>query len=318
MWTITPGATVEDSTCLLSHFNEFEQDYRQSFTEIAEQVRTLVFPESWTSIQESAEMLARIQTNAHGITNGLALYPIASLINHSCSPNSVWNLSSRPVNAPIMEFRALKDIEAGEIITYSYVDLYTPRSVRLEILKSSYLFECTCNRCAEPLVGSLDAQIAVSSDNETLGKLKLEQVNKYVSNPNEENLQDALALTLEISEMFASFPYSYIRFNANLLQLNIAFTLKKYSLVLEAGGIVLECLKLIQMDSKEIESVYFLMANSLECMFQESGNVDLRTSCLKYYRDCLEVRTHIYGESHFSLKEVANKIRALTKSSKKK
>ena len=48
------------------------------------------------------------------------LYLKLSLINHSCDPNSTWNSSD--LDGKTVELRAIKEIEANEEVTASYLD----------------------------------------------------------------------------------------------------------------------------------------------------------------------------------------------------
>jgi hypothetical protein len=112
---------------------------------------------------------------------GMGLYPVASSFNHSCMPNCVrpfsfflsvwcmhvcfcpchlffivcvlWYSPCDPFartqvksydKMGIMEFRVLRDIHVGEEMSYSYIDLYTPRDTRLSSLQRAYFFECKC------------------------------------------------------------------------------------------------------------------------------------------------------------------------------
>ena len=53
-------------------------------------------------------------------SEGNGLYLFASLINHSCYPS----LEIRRTRDYFTEFYALEDIEAGEELTFDYLDLY--------------------------------------------------------------------------------------------------------------------------------------------------------------------------------------------------
>ena len=53
---------------------------------------------------------------------GTGVFPLASRINHSCSPNSVWSFTGRGD----CEVRCVRQVEAGEEILASYL----PRTIR--------------------------------------------------------------------------------------------------------------------------------------------------------------------------------------------
>ena len=109
--------------------------------------------------EEASELLFMIQCNAHRITHsngqpvGLGLFPITSLMNHSCDPNCVHHFSIETEHPkalhspPKLVMRALRDIVAGEELTYSYVDLYQSTKSRRKQLSQAYFFNCDCVRC---------------------------------------------------------------------------------------------------------------------------------------------------------------------------
>lgn len=74
---------------------------------------------------------------------GIAFDPLASLINHSCDPNSVMTFDGRSLSV-----RALREIAKDEEITISYIDNTNPTHKRQEELTERYFFKCECTRCA--------------------------------------------------------------------------------------------------------------------------------------------------------------------------
>lgn len=77
---------------------------------------------------------------------GAATYAVASLINHSCEPNTTRVHDLRDGR---MAFVALKGIKAGEelVTSYSRVFLADTRDERREYLQKTYNFICTCVAC---------------------------------------------------------------------------------------------------------------------------------------------------------------------------
>ncbi|KAJ7772743.1 hypothetical protein DFH07DRAFT_768028 [Mycena maculata] len=69
-----------------------------------------------------------------------------SRLNHSCSPNTqpCWNLPSFS-----FELFAVRDIAAGEELTFQYVDVECSAAARNKALKP-YDFVCTCAACKDP------------------------------------------------------------------------------------------------------------------------------------------------------------------------
>ena len=103
-------------------------------------------------VQTLVNLCARINSNAHALfdnysssnsTIGLGLFPLTSILNHSCSPNAAFS----PASGGRMIVRALRDIAAGEEICVHYVDLLQSRSERQRELLTDKYFSCACQRC---------------------------------------------------------------------------------------------------------------------------------------------------------------------------
>ncbi|KAK0749980.1 hypothetical protein B0T18DRAFT_461872 [Schizothecium vesticola] len=73
----------------------------------------------------------------------LALYLEPSRMNHGCRPNVFWRFSWKHMT---MEVVALRDIQPGEEIVYSYTFLGYTRQERLAML-SHWGFTCSCAMC---------------------------------------------------------------------------------------------------------------------------------------------------------------------------
>ncbi|RDW79095.1 SET domain-containing protein [Aspergillus mulundensis] len=78
---------------------------------------------------------------------GAAVYPRASIANHSCCPNIIH----KPDEQGRMVFTAGRDIAAGEECCISYFDLtqYVGLQERRGRLQSLFRFKCGCARCVE-------------------------------------------------------------------------------------------------------------------------------------------------------------------------
>jgi SET domain-containing protein len=65
-------------------------------------------------------------------------------MNHSCDPNTV-------ITSPFNDYRikaiALRHIEKGEELCFSYIDETQPFHIRQKELKEKYLFACVCTKC---------------------------------------------------------------------------------------------------------------------------------------------------------------------------
>ncbi|KAI0479620.1 hypothetical protein F4859DRAFT_529787 [Xylaria cf. heliscus] len=95
----------------------------------------------------------RIDTNAfqffvHGAgekgTSHLGCYPDIAKINHDCRPNVHYRIT----NATITTI-ASRDIQRGEELTVSYVDVFLPSRERKQRIQS-WGFECACTLCQGP------------------------------------------------------------------------------------------------------------------------------------------------------------------------
>lgn len=74
-----------------------------------------------------------------------ALYPMASLVSHSCVPNT------KPVfQDGNLILRASDPIKRGEPITAIYADILWGTRARRDYLRQTRYFSCTCRRCEDP------------------------------------------------------------------------------------------------------------------------------------------------------------------------
>ncbi|KAG1657381.1 hypothetical protein FOA52_007580 [Chlamydomonas sp. UWO 241] len=104
---------------------------------------------------------------APALPGGLvAIYPLFSLLNHSCSPNAAC-----VVEGGAMAVRAGCGIAAGEQLTVSYLGprLMAPVDARRAHLERTYGFVCGCDRCAfeaglPPSLADFVAQAALTGE----------------------------------------------------------------------------------------------------------------------------------------------------------
>ncbi|KAJ5138535.1 uncharacterized protein N7515_003383 [Penicillium bovifimosum] len=82
-----------------------------------------------------------------GVQYAGAVYPTASMANHSCWPNVVHKADENGH----MVFTACRDIFPGEECCISYFDLaeYTDLTSRRERLRELFRFVCRCERCVD-------------------------------------------------------------------------------------------------------------------------------------------------------------------------
>ncbi len=107
-----------------------------------------------TTTTTMARLLGVIQSNAHAIRDekgqvlGLGLFPLASMLNHSCQPNAHHVFALSPGQGPPrLVFHTLHRVAEGEELVYSYTDLMRPRQMRRATLLAAYYFSCDCPRC---------------------------------------------------------------------------------------------------------------------------------------------------------------------------
>jgi hypothetical protein len=108
-------------------------------------------------------LLFAIQCNAHSVVNdtgaavGLGLFPLTSMLNHSCRPNCVHQFLCTPGRPPRLVMRAVAAVAPGEELVYSYVALYQSTRARTEQLFRAYSFHCDCPRCVAADDDAIDA-----------------------------------------------------------------------------------------------------------------------------------------------------------------
>ena len=97
------------------------------------------------------DVLQQLQVNCFTATNGdfshtlgIGLYLQAAAINHSCDPNACQSFHEE---TKALSIRATKDIQPGEEITITYIDIGKPTSWRRRELRKTYGFVCMCHRC---------------------------------------------------------------------------------------------------------------------------------------------------------------------------
>ena len=92
-----------------------------------------------------AEDLFDVSRRLFGGFKGQALFSLLCLVNHSCEPSTVARFSSWKGRA-MVRLEALRDIEAGEELTMSYIDEGESLEER-KVALASYGFVCGCDKC---------------------------------------------------------------------------------------------------------------------------------------------------------------------------
>ncbi|XP_020547415.1 histone-lysine N-methyltransferase ASHR1 isoform X2 [Sesamum indicum] len=134
---------------LVSHMSEVDEKQLVLYAQMANLVNLILqWPDSEVNIKEIAESFSKLACNAHTICDselrplGTGLYPVISIINHSCLPNSVLVFEGR-----LAVVRAMQHIPKGTEVLISYVEIAGSTITRQKALKEQYFFTCTCPRC---------------------------------------------------------------------------------------------------------------------------------------------------------------------------
>lgn len=138
---------------LVSHREKIQESHLNAYKAM---VSTVVDEmDTKCTVDECLDMFLRILHNCHSVTLpdktviGLALYPSASMVNHSCAPNAVLSFKETFCGPPVALFHAIRRIESEEEIVYSYINLYQSTRERRKDLEGRYHFHCECRRCVD-------------------------------------------------------------------------------------------------------------------------------------------------------------------------
>ncbi|XP_031096589.1 histone-lysine N-methyltransferase ASHR1 isoform X2 [Ipomoea triloba] len=139
---------------LVSHISDIDEKQLVLYAQMANLVNLIL---QWTdiNIKEIAENFSKFACNAHTICDselkplGTGLYPVISIINHCCLPNSVLVFEGR-----MAVVRAVHHIKKGTEVLISYIETAGSTITRQKALKEQYFFSCTCPRCIK--LGQID------------------------------------------------------------------------------------------------------------------------------------------------------------------
>ncbi|KAL8482070.1 hypothetical protein ACS0TY_028277 [Phlomoides rotata] len=136
---------------LVSHMSDVDEEQLLLYAQMANLVNLILqWPDSQINIKEITEFFSKLACNAHTICDGelrplgTGLYPVISIINHSCLPNSVLVFEGRQAVV-----RAMQNIQKGTEVLISYVDIAGSTLTRQKALKEQYYFSCVCSRCVK-------------------------------------------------------------------------------------------------------------------------------------------------------------------------
>ncbi|KAF8757501.1 hypothetical protein HU200_010831 [Digitaria exilis] len=133
---------------LESHISEVDENQLILYAQMANLVN-LILPSLELDLKEIAHTFSKFACNAHTICDpelrplGTGLYPVISIINHSCVPNAVLIFDGRTAYV-----RALQPISKDEEVSISYIETAAVTKKRHNDLKQ-YFFACACPRCVK-------------------------------------------------------------------------------------------------------------------------------------------------------------------------
>ncbi|KIJ28651.1 hypothetical protein M422DRAFT_189461, partial [Sphaerobolus stellatus SS14] len=155
---------------LQSHRGSLPSSSTDSYTQLAHfLVRYLgvtspieLEPYGLHSAGDIVDLISKFTTNTFTLSTptltpiGTSVSPLAALFNHSCRPNAVIVFPRTPhpstgasgSSEPSLHVIAIRDIEPGEEVLTSYVDISLPTHKRQEDLKETYNFTCSCAVCS--------------------------------------------------------------------------------------------------------------------------------------------------------------------------
>ena len=157
---------------LLTHQNQFTSAWSSTVFDVCETVSDLLKSKGFLPMKSrtfventTSDMLfglcCRINVNSYGYRDDsnadIAIAVLANMgavVNHSCCPSAVFN-----AHGPTMQIRALRNLEQGEEISISYIDLFQSRSARVSELQATKFFTCKCKRCTSSLRSSVDRKL---------------------------------------------------------------------------------------------------------------------------------------------------------------
>lgn len=205
------------------------------------------FPQSSETVDYLRATSAAINTNAFkvlyrehcsGDVSLRSFYPIMSLINHKCTPNTRHDIDSNCVNRVF----ASRSIKKDEQIFISYSQLLWGTILRRMHLMMSKQFLCTCDRCIDPTERSTHLSAIRCQDRACSGLVcPIEPVNFK---------SDAKCIScericenkrfLQIQEMATSMSRGFSNNNRNLTELKHFLEMRLNKLVPNCNQFVIE------------------------------------------------------------------------------
>ena len=133
---------------MVDHVEERKEDAREWSAVQEKIIHVLQKILSEDDISESVlhKLYGIICTNCVSVEDRICLYPVVSMINHSCVANSCYTFNGE-TNSVLL--RAKRGLEAGEEITVCYTDPWVGQPARKIKLRRTWCFDCSCPRCSD-------------------------------------------------------------------------------------------------------------------------------------------------------------------------
>uniref|UniRef100_A0A3Q3XE63 [histone H3]-lysine(4) N-trimethyltransferase n=1 Tax=Mola mola TaxID=94237 RepID=A0A3Q3XE63_MOLML len=90
---------------------------------------------------------------------GTAVYPDVALINHSCLPSVIVTYDGTSADV-----RAVQDMNPGDEVLISYIDLLYPTDDRNSRLRDNYYFTCQCQECTSKSMDETKLKVRKQSE----------------------------------------------------------------------------------------------------------------------------------------------------------
>ncbi|KAK9467228.1 hypothetical protein V1512DRAFT_262251 [Lipomyces arxii] len=135
---------------MMSHLERLKLESRFEAMEVITR-GTVEYTGTLLLYEQLLEIMAKLNVNSASVTNplfepiGAMIDPEFALINHSCDPNCMLMFDKN-----MMILRTMRDIDASEQITISYVDNAHPMNERRRHILETYFFDCQCSSCKVP------------------------------------------------------------------------------------------------------------------------------------------------------------------------
>lgn len=151
--------------CLRSNRDKWDQASLIPFAQVSMAVQQCVTPEAMLGAKEMVELWCQFSCNSYAVMDselvsaGVGVYPLTSMINHSCYPNCAMIFDGSTITV-----RCIRPIQPGEEVTVSYLDVCLPWEKRQDELARRYFFQCQCSLCLSTECDPRDAWRCTTSD----------------------------------------------------------------------------------------------------------------------------------------------------------